>query len=48
MKQQEAPRRATLKDVALAAGVSHKTVSRAVNGKGEIDPETRRRTFLAG
>jgi LacI family transcriptional regulator len=34
-----------LKDVALAAGVSHQTVSRAVNDKGEIDPETRRRVL---
>jgi LacI family transcriptional regulator len=38
-------RRVTLKDVALAAGVSHQTVSRAINGKGEIDPETQRRVL---
>src|SRR5689334_16636504 len=35
----------TLRDVARVAGVSHQTVSRAVNGKGEIDPETRRRVL---
>lgn len=38
-------RRVTLKDVAKAAGVSHQTVSRAINGKGEIDPETQRRVL---
>ncbi len=38
-------RRVTLKDVAQAAGVSHQTVSRAINGKGEIDPETQRRVL---
>ena len=35
-----AGRRVTLRDVAQAAGVSHQTVSRAINSKGEIDPET--------
>ena len=40
-----APKRATLRDVAKAAGVSHQTVSRAINGKGEIDPETQRRVL---
>lgn len=40
-----ADRRVTLRDVAKAAGVSHQTVSRAINGKGEIDPETQRRVL---
>ncbi|MEJ3744410.1 LacI family DNA-binding transcriptional regulator [Actinomycetes bacterium KLBMP 9797] len=40
-------RRVTLRDVARAAGVSHQTVSRAINDKGEIDPETRRRILDA-
>ena len=40
-----ASRRVTLRDVARAAGVSHQTVSRAINGKGEIDPETQRRVL---
>jgi LacI family transcriptional regulator len=38
-------RRVTLRDVAEAAGVSHQTVSRAINSKGEIDPETQRRVL---
>ncbi|SHN26564.1 LacI family DNA-binding transcriptional regulator [Cryptosporangium aurantiacum] len=40
-----ADKRVTLRDVARAAGVSHQTVSRAINGKGEIDPETQRRVL---
>ncbi|MFG1988874.1 LacI family DNA-binding transcriptional regulator [Actinoplanes sp. NPDC048988] len=40
-------KRATLRDVARLAGVSHQTVSRAINDKGEIDPETRRRVLEA-
>jgi len=42
-----AARRVTLRDVAQLAGVSHQTVSRAINDKGEIDPETRRRVLDA-
>lgn len=38
-------KRVTLRDVALAAGVSHQTVSRAINGKGEIDPATQQRVL---
>jgi LacI family transcriptional regulator len=33
--------------VARLAGVSHQTVSRAINDKGEIDPQTRRRVLEA-
>jgi len=40
-------KRPTLRDVARLAGVSHQTVSRAINDKGEIDPETRRRVLDA-
>ncbi|NEB01419.1 LacI family DNA-binding transcriptional regulator [Streptomyces sp. SID13726] len=44
----EAPRRrATIHDVAKLAGVSRQTVSRAVNDKGEIDPETKARVLEA-
>jgi LacI family transcriptional regulator len=42
-----AAKRATLRDVARLAGVSHQTVSRAINDKGEIDPDTRRRVLDA-
>jgi len=38
-------KRTTLADVAREAGVSHQTVSRAVNDKGEIDPDTRARVL---
>lgn len=37
--------RVTIDDVARAAGVSRQTVSRALNGKGEIAAETRRRVL---
>ncbi|WP_399098180.1 LacI family DNA-binding transcriptional regulator [Streptomyces sp. 11x1] len=40
-----AGKRVTLRDVAQAAGVSHQTVSRAINGKGEIDPATQQRVL---
>lgn len=40
-------KRATLQDVARLAGVSHQTVSRAINDKGEIDPQTRSRVLDA-
>jgi LacI family transcriptional regulator len=36
-------KRTTLDDIAQAAGVSKQTVSRALNNKGEIDPETKER-----
>ena len=36
-------RRVTIADVARAAGVSKQTVSRAINDKGEISPETKER-----
>ena len=40
-------RRATIEVVALRAGVSRQTVSRAINNKGEISPETRDRVLAA-
>jgi len=40
-------RPATIEDVARAAGVSRQTVSRAINGKAEIRPATRRRILDA-
>jgi DNA-binding LacI/PurR family transcriptional regulator len=41
------PRRATIKDVAKAAGVSPTTVSHALNGKGYVDEKTRERVLAA-
>jgi LacI family transcriptional regulator len=38
-------RRTTIKDIAREAGVSPQTVSRALNNKGEIRPETRARVL---
>ena len=39
--------RATIHDVAGLAGVSRQTVSRAINDKGEIDPDTKERVLQA-
>jgi LacI family transcriptional regulator len=36
-------KRVTIKDVAARAGVSYQTVSRVINDKGEVSPETRAR-----
>ncbi len=40
-------KRVTIKDVAARAGVSYQTVSRVINDKGEVSPETRRRIQAA-
>lgn len=40
-------KRITIEDVARAAGVSRQTVSRAMNDKGEISPETKERVMRA-
>src|SRR5512134_673689 len=37
----------TIMDVAQEAGVSYATVSRVINNKGYINPETRERVMLA-
>ncbi|HZL81682.1 MAG TPA: LacI family DNA-binding transcriptional regulator, partial [Demequina sp.] len=37
------PRAVTLKDVARIAGVSSSTASKALNGRADVNPETRRR-----
>ncbi|HML22893.1 MAG TPA: LacI family DNA-binding transcriptional regulator [Aggregatilinea sp.] len=41
------PKRATMADVAQHAGVTKTTVSRVLNNKGEISPETREKVFKA-
>ena len=41
------PRPATLRDVALLAGVSIPTASKALNGRANVHPETRRRVIDA-
>ncbi|MGN6324336.1 LacI family DNA-binding transcriptional regulator [Pseudolysinimonas sp.] len=43
----DAGRRATILDVAAAAGVSRQTVTRAMNGMGDISPATRARVLAA-
>ncbi|WP_346016283.1 LacI family DNA-binding transcriptional regulator [Cellulomonas endometrii] len=45
--EQRAPGRTTLADVARRAGVSKGTASKALNGRGEVRPETRRRVLEA-
>jgi LacI family transcriptional regulator, galactose operon repressor len=39
------PTKVTIEDVARAAGVSRQTISRAINNRGEISPETRHRVL---
>ncbi|MBV9846336.1 MAG: LacI family DNA-binding transcriptional regulator [Kutzneria sp.] len=41
------PRPATIKDVAKLVGVSYQTVSRVINDKPDVDPETKRRVLEA-
>jgi len=41
------PRAATLRDVALLAGVSVATASKALNGRANVHPDTRRRVIEA-
>jgi DNA-binding LacI/PurR family transcriptional regulator len=40
-------RRPTIRDVAARAGVSHQTVSRVINRRDEVTPETRERVLAA-
>lgn len=44
---QRTARQVTLNDVAAHAGVSYQTVSRVINGKGEVTEETRQRVLDA-
>lgn len=45
MATESSPRRVTIHDVAAEAGVSRQTVTRAVNGMGDISPATRDRVL---
>ena len=47
MKPESAARRTTLEDVATAVGVSKATVSKALNGRDDISPDTRERVLAA-
>ncbi len=47
MVDQQTARRATLADVASAAGVSKATVSKALNGRDDVSSETRERVLAA-
>lgn len=47
MPQNSARSRATLADVATAVGVSRATVSKALNGRGDISSDTRERVLAA-
>ena len=46
-KDRPGPPRATVRDVAARAGVSPGTVSKALNGTGQISPATRARIVAA-
>lgn len=47
MTTHSSPRRATLRDVAAMAGVSHQTVSRVINDVAGVMPETKARVTAA-
>jgi len=47
MSREQQPRRATLKDIAAAIGVSTATVSKALNGRGDISSQMRERVLAA-
>src|SRR5260370_7998540 len=40
-----APRRTTINDIAKRVGLSKASVSRALNGKQDVDPQTRKRVL---